>query len=606
METCLLELLAAVVEKLPLPRGAAEYLSFFGIESVYDSYFIEASKRDASLKSWAVQHIPTSAEKNNDEAALRSWGRFLLAMDRDKELLCKVAAFCRIPSSDSVLNSYHKMLLRRMADEDCTVCGPKFKNKGEPSFQIVESQIPFLRERGIVLFQFLFHGDPARSGTGDSGGMATLVGDLGNMLGRQSNMAGVVTVVLYDTAYPAEAADTFIPLSFPEDRHAILRIPVWVNGSTPERYSEAETLIEYRLFYLIEDLGLLDREDPVVFHVRYIDAASFAAAKLAERLKIPLVSTLTPDPHRSIDEQTPQNSPEDAAALPAGVQDFHRIIIGDRLCDMSKGIVGIGRSSIATTLIPYFPKLRNKENTVIEGIDEGIRIGVNHSRIDLEEFMADSSYRFHIDARFSHQPVILNIGRLHSAKGQYTLLQAWDLCALWKVFNLIVVGGNFQHPTEVEGEIIEGFYEYLRARPYLHGRVLFRSSLPNQEVRKLQETLAKGSTSNYPHIYLCSSKKEEFGLSIVEAMSAGMLTMAPLKGGAQEYLHHGINGFLLDTGDPKSIGRDVCAYICKSGLQSPQWRAMQKNAAATIRRMYALENIAQKFADFYARVVERE
>ena len=654
----LIDLILAAVEKQSLTRAAEEYFTFFGRNCIYDSYLIEAANINGKLKKHIIHNVPVKTTDHVTLRKMRSWGKLLLAIDWNEELLNKVFLFCLIPSGDMMLNIHQAFLMERMANEHYAEFSSEFvgtllqefmnrSTDAEYAFEVFQlykslflhrdgtapenrqlrvnceqwfaqvktdtwnkslfsfscqslyTDIPFLQEEGILLLQFLFHGDPERSGAGDSGGLATLVGDLGNVLGREAELAGVITVVLYDTA---DADVPFVPITFPGHHHAVVRLPLFVNGSSPERFVEAEAMIEYRLLRLIEGLRLQSRESPAVFHVRYLDAATLVAARLAAKLGIPLVSTLTPDPHRTVEAL----KEEYGESPPEHWHNFHRIIIGDRLCDLSRGIVGIGRSSIAASLMPYFPQLKSKEHTVIEGIDEGIRIGVEHGVTDLDRLFSDSNYRFHIDTHLLHQPVILNIGRLHPAKGQYVLLQAWDQSGLWKVFNLIVVGGNFEHPTEMEAEIIELFHHYMSSRSYLQGRVLFRASLPNPEVRNLQDTLAKRSCGDYPDLYLCSSSKEEFGISIVEAMSAGMIALAPLKGGAQEYIHHGVNGFLIDTGDPKSMGRDVCTYIFESGLKAPQWKALRRNAIETIQRLYSLERIAENFTEFYTRVVGTE
>ncbi len=60
-------------------------------------------------------------------------------------------------------------------------------------------------------------------------------------------------------------------------------------------------------------------------------------------------------------------------------------------------------------------------------------------------------------------------------------------------------------------------------------------------------------------VYVCGSRKEEFGLAIVEALFAGLPVVVPRIGGPATYVADGRTGFLVDTGDPARIASGLHA-----------------------------------------------
>jgi glycosyltransferase involved in cell wall biosynthesis len=60
-----------------------------------------------------------------------------------------------------------------------------------------------------------------------------------------------------------------------------------------------------------------------------------------------------------------------------------------------------------------------------------------------------------------------------------------------------------------------------------------------------------------PNVYLSSSLKEEFGISIIEAMTAGFLIIAPRSGGVSSYIQNAENGFLIDTYTADEMKRGI-------------------------------------------------
>ena len=102
-----------------------------------------------------------------------------------------------------------------------------------------------------------------------------------------------------------------------------------------------------------------------------------------------------------------------------------------------------------------------------------------------------------------------------------------------------------------------------------------------------------------PNVYVCSSVKEEFGISILEAMSEGFLVFAPIKGGVVTYLTDGQNGFLIDTTDAVSMQHGIESVLYRSSLQPENFQAIMDRGRRTVLDHFSMDEIAKNFAELY-------
>ena len=86
-------------------------------------------------------------------------------------------------------------------------------------------------------------------------------------------------------------------------------------------------------------------------------------------------------------------------------------------------------------------------------------------------------------------------------------------------------------------------------------------------------------------IYVCASDKEEFGLAIVEALAAGLVVVAPQRGGPRTYVDHGRNGLLCDTSSVEAIA---------DGDRPSRWDAHRSDSARGVACARARRDVGRR------------
>jgi glycosyltransferase involved in cell wall biosynthesis len=448
---------------------------------------------------------------------------------------------------------------------------------------------PFLHpdDQPIVLFQHLYHGDPAAIGGGNSGGAAAFVRYLGNALARLQEISRVVTLV------PAIEGRGNSRLG---EGHLLARIPLGFDGTDISAYLRHQDAIELSVATLMHQLP----RRPDLVHLRFLDAASLSTARAAKRLSIPVIITLTPDPHRTMCDPSGFIR---KVSLSEGLDLLYRIYAGDQIAQLADGIIGIGRQTAKNELIHYFPQLEDITAYQVRSIDEGIPTEPAIESIDAAALFSQENIACHFHKEFADLPVILNVGRLKPVKGQRNLVRAWGESKMWQSYTLALIGGNFENPDADETVFLKFLASYLKDHPHLQGRLAHLPAQANSIIRSIEHSLSSTNRPSLPNLYVCSSAKEEFGISILEAMAAEMVVCAPLRGGAGTYLRHRVNGFLIDTSSYESIASDLTACILEGNLTEPQYDAIMKNAGETVHKNYSIEKISTYYRDFYKEVL---
>lgn len=174
---------------------------------------------------------------------------------------------------------------------------------------------------------------------------------------------------------------------------------------------------------------------------------------------------------------------------------------------------------------------------------------------------------------------IFSAARLHPVKGLEYLLRAvalaGDRIPSWR---LLIAGDG---PLRRELEELTGTLG-------LSERVRFLGQVP--AARRLLPAC---------DLYISPSIMEALGISILEAMSAGVPVVATAVGGVTEFLTDGQNGLLVPPGDPKALG-DAAARVAQDrDLASRLARA----AFETYERQFSVEQFARRTEAVYREVL---
>ncbi|MFJ3895612.1 glycosyltransferase family 4 protein [Streptomyces sp. NPDC090083] len=480
-----------------------------------------------------------------------------------------------LPDPDRAADAYERLLLTPPAP----VLGP---DKDGPS--------------GLLVAQTMLLGRLDSPGQGMSGGLAVLLGDLGDRLAETDGIAGVITIV---TAGHDDLTETSGLVRQRGPGHWVLRLPVDAPTSPvqPDMHRHRAALS----WWATRLLGGMARPLDVL-HVRYADDGSLALAEAARRLGAALVFTATPDPHRDLAARHAARDPADPVAGEELRQDLHRVFVADRLVARADTVVGIPGRGGTEELVRHFPRLAGLNagagpSAPPEGIaayrpdpDEDDR-----RRQALAMLYRDGARPDSLAPRDRGVPLLLCVGRLHPVKQQDLLVRAWLATGGYRTCTLVLVGGSPGAGTAEEDDIRHRIDTLLAAYPQAGGRLALLPALPNTEVRRLQRALAR-RTPDACSWYVCPSAKEEFGLAVLEAMDAGLPVAGPRRGGVTHYLRDRVNGLLIDTYDQAGLMRGL-RRVATTTVDDR--RRYAEAGRKTVAERFSVARMADQLADEY-------
>lgn len=459
---------------------------------------------------------------------------------------------------------------------------------------------------GLVIAQFMFQGRIGRAGKGNSGGLGVFLGALGDAMAQAPGVAHVYTLVLLNATRATDDPPLMMELG---PGHTVLHVPLCCRYEINQYHMMVQEIaIQETLTQLLATYNV----HPDVFHVRYSDHGSRVAARVAHQIDKAAVFTLTTDPHRRLTQAFPEAdvSGLDARALTVNL---HKVYLTDQLIDLADGLIAMPHSEGTAPLQAYFPQLTLDpavERKPLRQIAEGIRLlkdlptqeGQLHDALaGLCTFDAQEPGP-RLALEFENRPIMLNVGRLHPIKQQDKLVQAWAESGLWRHYNLVLIGGNLEDPSATEREMQNAIETTFERYPDARGRFCFLPAMPNAEVRRLEAAIIAELPAPLPHVYACSSVKEEFGIAVLEAMDAGFLACGPQVGGLSSYIASGNNGFLVDTSSAERLGTDL-REILLSDVHSPtSLKETARRGQRTIRERFDIVSTAARFVNFYQRI----
>ncbi len=443
---------------------------------------------------------------------------------------------------------------------------------------------------GLVVVQPCVHARIDRVGStlgvGDSGGVASLLRSLGPALATQRSIAEVITVTRSNGFEPAS--------EYISDGHRVERLTIGPDGPLPSREAWQYRLqVETQLF----ELGTSLRDRRVVWHLRMADVGTLAAASVARRLGQAVVFTAAPDPHIVLDglQANGRLNRDQFGVEDAAHQYWFRARLVERVARQADHLVLLPRPTIRAELKELVGIGDVVDDQRVTSVPEGVDVGAaEKARLLLRECgpgNAALAVLAAIPDERRHLPWLLTVGRMHPSKGAHRLVEAVaDDRTLSSDVNVVIVGGDLDHPTADERSTIERIQAAARRAPV--GLVTLTGHLPPTDVAALLAYVAANNGS-----YVCASDKEEFGLAIVEALAAGAPVVVPRRGGPQTFVVDGDTGVVCDTSSVTALRDGI--HRCRTLGSTP---GRQDRARDMVRSTLSIELMATTLGGVYSDV----
>ncbi len=199
---------------------------------------------------------------------------------------------------------------------------------------------------------------------------------------------------------------------------------------------------------------------------------------------------------------------------------------------------------------------------------------------------------------------LLCVGRISPEKGTHVLLDAFELIVRqYPDATLTVVGPEWIAPREditdlcLQKEIIEsleqfyrdGYLEQLRRKlsPAAARQITFTGLAGHDDVPTFYENA---------DVYVGPSLYESFGVSIIEAMVAGLPVVATRVGAVPELITHGRTGLIVETADPEAIAAAVHELFLNPGIRN----SISHSAREAVKQQFSWNTICSTLIRMYS------
>lgn len=430
------------------------------------------------------------------------------------------------------------------------------------------------RADGLTIGQLFLHADIdpslAAVGAGDNGGIATLLVRLGDALVADPS-TGVERVITLSRGPVPQAAEDLLEIGSATSGHVYGRVPLLPQPVPSAAAWPLRVTARRGIRRILRAAGPVD-----LLHLRMADVGSLAAADVARELGIPTVFTVAPDPHaviRSLDR--------------SGVltrENFGATDLREHFWFRARLVTNLASNAAHTVLFPR-PELQRdmaqlvgiditahpeRHTIVAEGVDlEVVDRAVSAARGYAQGDSAPEAIAGlralveRLPAERRGLPLVVTLGRMHRVKGMATLVEAWASGPLRERANLLIIGGDLEHPSLDEREQLERIDAAVPAAERDSAGLILAGHRPNDVAAFWLAAARFGLPGLTPAggVYVCASVKEEFGIALLEAMATGLMVVAPDGGGPATYVQDGVTGVLTQTWDAARLEAGVAAAL---------------------------------------------
>lgn len=468
---------------------------------------------------------------------------------------------------------------------------------------------------GLTVAQLYLHGEIdgnlRQAGRGDTGGIATLLVRLGDALLHEPGIERVLTLSRAAEEGQGQDDASCAEVLAPPGHH-YPGIPV------PRPAPPASRSWGLRAAAVAGIRRALRAGAPVdVLHVRMADVGSWAAAQVAREEGIPLVLTLAPDPHALLASREVAGRLTRSTFVEADLREHlvFRVRLLRMLRQQARALVVFPRPDLQRDLRTL---LHVGDDEPVHVVPEGVDVrALEQADAQVDLVMSGGTPALHVaealgeldtllatlPAERRGLPVALSVGRLHPVKGMATLARAWaDHRDLADRCNLVIVGGDLEHPTADEAEQLALLDAVVPRRDGPARGLLLAGHRTNPTVTVWLSATRRGrpGLSAPAGVYVCASLKEEFGIALCEALGSGLVVVAPDHGGPPTYVEHGRTGVLVETTDAVALAGAVADALDLAAAPGAEER--EAHARQVVVDRFSIATMAGALARVYQEV----
>lgn len=473
---------------------------------------------------------------------------------------------------------------------------------------------------GLTVAQLFLHADIdpglTAAGSGDNGGIATLLVRLGDALVADPE-SGVRRVLTLSRGSVRQAMADLESLRTADGGHVYGRIPLLRDPMPSAAAWPLRVVARRAIRRVLRAAGGVD-----VLHLRMADVGSLAAADVARELGIPVVFSLAPDPHAVIE------SLDRSGRLTR--EGFGRADLVEHFWFRARLVQRLAANAAHTVVFPR-PRLEEDLRRLV-GIDlaahaerhtivpEGVDLATIDAAVDeaaahargAEPAPALAELRELVGALAPERrglPLMVTAGRLHRVKGMAALVEAWAGGPLADRANLLVVGGDLRRPSSDELEQLERIEAVVAEADRAGAGLILAGHRPNGVTARWMAAARLGlpGLAAPGGVYACASMKEEFGLAILEAMATGLFVVAPDGGGPATYIDDGVTGVLTATWDRARLQDALTTALdTAAGEAAAHDDARADRSRAMVHEHFTIERMSHALAGVYEGVLRAE
>lgn len=194
------------------------------------------------------------------------------------------------------------------------------------------------------------------------------------------------------------------------------------------------------------------------------------------------------------------------------------------------------------------------------------------------------------------RPLLFAMSRLDPVKNMRGLLRWYASTPdIQELANLLLVGGHLDPEASTDRDErteIEGMHELLDTHD-LEGRVRWiEMQTDKNTVAALYRFVAdRRGAFVQPALF------EAFGLTVVEAMSSGLPTIATCNGGPREIIEDGVSGRHIDPTSDEEAATVILDFLRRTSADPSEWQKLSEGAICRVQERYTWKAYADRLLE---------